>query len=84
MGEIDLRTGKQVGGFKGNSGSIRSIACHPAQPLAVSGGLDRFLKVYDLVSRKLVKKVSFVIVFIYFLNNCILLEKLKAISFTNL
>lgn len=77
MGEIDLRTGKQVGGFKGNSGSIRSIACHPTQPLGVSGGLDRFLKVYDLISRKLVKKVSFVIVFIYFWNNGVLLEEFE-------
>lgn len=77
MGEIDLRTGKQVGGFKGNSGSIRSIACHPTQPLGVSGGLDRFLKVYDLISRKLVKKVSFVIVFIYFLEQWCIIGRIR-------
>lgn len=57
MADIDLRTGKQVGGFKGNSGSIRSIVCHPSQPIVVSAGLDRFLKVYDLTSRKILKKI---------------------------
>ena len=57
MGEIDLRNGKQISGFKGNCGSIRSIVCHASQPYAAACGLDRFLKVYDLNSKKIVKKV---------------------------
>jgi len=57
MSEIDLRTGKQTSGFKGNAGSIRSIVCHPTQPYVLSAGLDRFLKVYDLNTRKMLKKI---------------------------
>ncbi|XP_065667944.1 WD repeat-containing protein 74 isoform X4 [Hydra vulgaris] len=57
MGELDLRSNKQVGAFKGNAGSIRSIIYHPSQPLIAACGLDRFLKIYDANSRKLIKKI---------------------------
>lgn len=57
MGELDLRTGKQVAGFKGICGSIRAISCHVSQPYVVTCGLDRFVRVYDLNTRRLEKKV---------------------------
>jgi len=57
MGELDLRTGRQVGGFKGVCGSIRDIVCHVTQPYVIICGLDRFVRVYDLKSRRLEKKV---------------------------
>jgi len=57
MGELDLRTGRQVGGFKGMCGSIRDIVCHATQPYAIVCGLDRFVRVYDLKSRRLEKKI---------------------------
>jgi len=57
MATIDLRTGKCIGGYKGNVGSIRSVKCHQTQQIVVSCGLDRFAKIYDLNSRKLLKKV---------------------------
>lgn len=56
MSEIDLRTGKLSGSFKGNCGSIRSIACHKTQPYVAACGLDRTLKIYDS-SRKIVKQI---------------------------
>jgi len=57
VGEVDLRTGLQVGGFKGICGGIRDIVCHEKQPYMVVCGLDRFVRVYDLKSRRLEKKV---------------------------
>jgi len=57
VGEVDLRTGLQVGGFKGICGGIRDIVCHETQPYMVVCGLDRFVRVYDLKSRRLEKKV---------------------------
>lgn len=57
MGEVDLRTGHQVGGFKGMCGGIRDIVCHETQPYVVVCGLDRFVRVYDLKSRRLEKKI---------------------------
>uniref|UniRef100_A0A8R1DI56 G2/mitotic-specific cyclin-B3 n=1 Tax=Caenorhabditis japonica TaxID=281687 RepID=A0A8R1DI56_CAEJA len=43
--------------FKGQAGSIRSICGHPTMPLAASVGIDRFLRVHDLQTRKLVHKI---------------------------
>ncbi|CAL2047864.1 hypothetical protein CAEBREN_16233 [Caenorhabditis brenneri] len=43
--------------FKGQAGSIRSISGHPTMPLAASVGIDRFLRVHDLQSRKLIHKI---------------------------
>ena len=58
MAELDLKmAGKVVGGFKGNTGGIRDIHCHPTQPYVISCGLDRFLKIYDLSTRRIEKKV---------------------------
>lgn len=57
VSEIDLRTGKHLGGFKGNAGGIRSIACHKSQPYVAVVGLDRHLRLYDQ-NRRIVKQVS--------------------------
>lgn len=67
MAELDLRTGKVAGGFKGNSGSIRDICCHVSQPYVVSCGLDRIIKLYDLKTRRLAKKVKILHTFYYLL-----------------
>ena len=44
--------------FKDVSGSIRSIQCHPTHSVVASCGLDRFLRVHDLNTKKLVYKVG--------------------------
>jgi len=56
MSELDLRSGKQLGAFKGNAGSIRSIVCHKTQPYIGVCGLDRVFKLYD-TNRKIVKQI---------------------------
>lgn len=59
MGLFDLRSKVHpVCKFKGQAGSIRSIDGHPTMPLAASVGIDRFLRVHDLQTRKLIHKVS--------------------------
>jgi hypothetical protein len=50
-------SGKLLHGFKGFAGGIRSIQCHPTLPLVASCGLDRFLRIHDLHSKKLLHKV---------------------------
>mmetsp|Transcript_32732 Transcript_32732/g.52220 ORF Transcript_32732/g.52220 Transcript_32732/m.52220 type:complete len:399 (-) Transcript_32732:603-1799(-) len=45
--QIDLRTGKEVGAYKGFSGSVRSICKHDSLPMIVSGGLGRYVRVHD-------------------------------------
>ncbi|KAK3718783.1 hypothetical protein QZH41_014033, partial [Actinostola sp. cb2023] len=57
MSVVDLRKGQAVGNFKGFAGSIRCIEyCEETRRVAACG-LDRFLRVYDLKSRKLLQKV---------------------------
>ena len=43
---------KLLGGFKGAGGSVRSIQCHPTLNYFTSVGLDRFIRVFDLKTRK--------------------------------
>ncbi|CAB03312.1 WD repeat-containing protein 74 [Caenorhabditis elegans] len=58
MGLFDLRSKVHpMCKFKGQAGSIRSITAHPTLPLAASVGIDRFLRVHDLQSRKLIHKI---------------------------
>ncbi|CAO4382671.1 unnamed protein product [Caenorhabditis nigoni] len=58
MGLFDLRSKVHpMCKFKGQAGSIRSIAGHPTMPLAASVGIDRFLRVHDLQTRKLIHKI---------------------------
>lgn len=57
MALIDLRgKGKVVQQYKGAEGGIRSVDCHPMQNMVASCGLDRYLRLYDIDSRKLIHK----------------------------
>ncbi|KAG6410195.1 hypothetical protein SASPL_128247 [Salvia splendens] len=58
LASFDIRTGKLIGCFVGKcSGSIRSIARHPEQPVIVSCGLDSYLRIWDIQSRQLLSPV---------------------------
>ncbi len=43
--------------MRGIAGSVRSIALHPTLPLMASGALDRFVRVHNVNTRKIVHKV---------------------------
>ena len=45
---FDFRQQKVVHAYRGFTGSIRQIVCHPTKPLVVSVGLDRFVRVHHL------------------------------------
>ena len=51
---IDLRAGKSRGKFRGNSGSIRQISVHPNGTHVACAGLDQYVHVYDVKTRKCV------------------------------
>ncbi|CAD5114380.1 DgyrCDS3513 [Dimorphilus gyrociliatus] len=53
MGLIDLRKGQLVYNYKGIAGSIKSLMCHPSSKYVASCGLDRFVRVHDIKTRKL-------------------------------
>ncbi|KAL6559695.1 hypothetical protein OROGR_004812 [Orobanche gracilis] len=54
LASIDMRTGKLLGCFIGKScGSVRSIVRHPNLPVIASCGLDSYLRIWDIESRKL-------------------------------
>ncbi|XP_072106888.1 WD repeat-containing protein 74-like isoform X2 [Mobula birostris] len=54
---LDLRKGQLLRCLKGQAGSVRSVQCHPSLPFVASCGLDRFLRVHNVVDGKLVHKV---------------------------
>lgn len=54
---FDPRNGKMVGKFKGVGGAITCISSDSGGKLIASTSLDRFLRVYNSGTRKLVKKV---------------------------
>lgn len=54
---LDLRKGVVRGCFKGMSGAVRELKCHPSLPIMASCGLDRFLCIHSLDDRKLQHKV---------------------------
>ncbi|KAK8389349.1 hypothetical protein O3P69_008828 [Scylla paramamosain] len=59
LGLFDLRGRKPeepVHVYKGFAGAVRDVVVHPKQPLVFSVSLDRFLRVHNLTSRKLVFK----------------------------
>lgn len=45
---FDFRQQKVVHAYRGFTGAIRQIVCHPTKPLVVSVGLDRFVRVHHL------------------------------------
>uniref|UniRef100_K3WS22 Anaphase-promoting complex subunit 4 WD40 domain-containing protein n=1 Tax=Globisporangium ultimum (strain ATCC 200006 / CBS 805.95 / DAOM BR144) TaxID=431595 RepID=K3WS22_GLOUD len=49
---LDLRTLKHMGRCTGPVGAIRDIACHPTLPYIAAVGLDRFVHVFDVNTRK--------------------------------
>lgn len=57
IGCVDLTAGKVLQLLKGAAGSVRSLAIHPTAPLIASAGLDRFLRIHDLRSRKSVARI---------------------------
>ncbi|XP_014670024.1 PREDICTED: WD repeat-containing protein 74-like [Priapulus caudatus] len=59
MALVDLRhTGRVVQQYKGAiAGSLRCVHCHPTEPLVASCGLDRFLRIHDVNTKKLLHKV---------------------------
>ncbi|KAG1651012.1 WD repeat-containing protein 74 [Nymphon striatum] len=58
MALLDLRKKAMVHCYKGFAGSVRSIACHPTKEIMASCGLDRFLLIHEIHSRKLLNKLS--------------------------
>ncbi|XP_034945753.1 WD repeat-containing protein 74 [Chelonus insularis] len=57
MNLVDLRKpGKILNTYKGFVGGITAIACSKDNPYIVSVGLDRFLRVHDLNTKKLLQK----------------------------
>ncbi|XP_032803802.1 WD repeat-containing protein 74 isoform X1 [Petromyzon marinus] len=59
MAIIDLRKskGSVSGALKGQAGSVTCIQCHPSLPLVASCGLDRYLRIHNLDTRKMYQKV---------------------------
>ena len=51
---VDLRAGRTRGKFRGNSGSIRQIAVHPDGAHVACGGLDQYVRVYDVKTKRAV------------------------------
>ena len=59
MGKFEVSSGKLVNSFKDISGSVRAIKCHSSEPVVVACGLDKFFRVYQRDTRKLLKKVLY-------------------------
>ncbi|KAI1714967.1 WD repeat-containing protein 74 [Ditylenchus destructor] len=58
LGLIDLRTKISLAQkYRGFAGSLRCIDAHPTEPIFASCGIDRFVVVHDLNTRKILKKV---------------------------
>ncbi len=53
---VEMRTGRSLANFKGFTGGVRALALHPTLPYLAAVGLDRFLRVYDANSHRLLKK----------------------------
>ncbi|CAK9255974.1 unnamed protein product [Sphagnum jensenii] len=55
---FDMRTGQNLGAFKGKvAGSIRSVVRHPTLPIIASCGLDRYLRIHHSKTRQLLASV---------------------------
>ncbi|KAI6227794.1 WD repeat-containing protein 74 [Aphelenchoides fujianensis] len=58
LGLFDLRNKmRPVQKYRGFAGFVRAIAAHPTAPLVASVGIDRFLVVHELDSRRVLKKI---------------------------
>ena len=63
---IDLRNGKIVNHYKGAAGSITAIAINKKSTNVVSVSLDRVLRIHDIKTKELLKKVSLILINFYF------------------
>ncbi|VDK46557.1 unnamed protein product [Cylicostephanus goldi] len=62
MGLFDLRSKiHPVCKYKGQAGAIRSIDAHPTAPYVATCGIDRFVRVHDIDTKKLAHKVVLVV-----------------------
>uniref|UniRef100_A0A914VBV8 WD repeat-containing protein 74 n=1 Tax=Plectus sambesii TaxID=2011161 RepID=A0A914VBV8_9BILA len=58
MALFDLRNkARMVHKFKGFAGALRSIDAHPTAPYVASCGIDRFVRVHNINTKELVKKI---------------------------
>ena len=60
MGKIeclDLRMSKLHSALKGPAGAVKSLALHPELPVIASVGLDRFFRLHNTSSRRMMCKV---------------------------
>jgi len=55
--KIDLRSRLEVGKFKGFAGTVKDVKVHNTLPFMASVGLDRFLRVHHINSKKLLQKL---------------------------
>ena len=46
------------GKYRGCTGGIRSINCHPTRNVFAAVGLDRFLRIFDIYKAKPIQKFS--------------------------
>ncbi|KAK3915882.1 WD repeat-containing protein 74, partial [Frankliniella fusca] len=53
---VDMRMRRTAQTYKGFTGAVRDIVCHPTEPYIVSVGIDRFLRVHHSTSKKLLLK----------------------------
>lgn len=47
--------------YKGPIGSIRQVSAHPELPYFASVGLDRFLRIHHIETRKMLHEVCYII-----------------------
>ncbi|KAJ1735188.1 Ribosome biogenesis protein nsa1 (NOP7-associated protein 1) [Coemansia biformis] len=47
LSQLDLRTGKVIGGYKGIAGAVKSIALSEDGSKVAAAGLDRYLRVFE-------------------------------------
>ncbi|ODV97063.1 hypothetical protein PACTADRAFT_48828 [Pachysolen tannophilus NRRL Y-2460] len=55
--KFDISNGKLIGKYKGAVGSIQSLNSYLEGNLLVTGGLDRYVRVFDLDSREQIAKI---------------------------
>jgi ribosome biogenesis protein NSA1 len=53
---MDLSTGKCIASYRGSGGSLRALAAHPTEPVIAAAGLDRTVRVYDMLTRKTISR----------------------------
>eukprot|EP00288_Rhodomonas_lens_P002631 CAMPEP_0177720652 /NCGR_PEP_ID=MMETSP0484_2-20121128/16731_1 /TAXON_ID=354590 /ORGANISM="Rhodomonas lens, Strain RHODO" /LENGTH=426 /DNA_ID=CAMNT_0019232911 /DNA_START=27 /DNA_END=1308 /DNA_ORIENTATION=- len=55
--KVDLRTGNIFGKFKNISGSVRAVQFHRTENVLACASLDRFVRVYELRTMKMINQV---------------------------